>query len=240
MKELHHQEHNELKRLFGELRLDRIDDRLEVADHFLATEEHLTAAELTEIIRADGHDFGERFVRGTLELLGRLGFAYKKEFADREPVFEHRHLDDHHDHFICTNCGRITEFYHPEMERLQRAIAREHGFKLLDHRHQLYGLCADCRAERKPGVSLAACSPGERLRVVECVGGRRSLSRLADMGLTPGAELEVLTNSGGPVVVACGGARLALGRNMAAKLTCQPVESETRNGPAKNSAKKND
>lgn len=224
MAELHSEEHRDLERLFEELGLGRVEDRLTVADHFLATEEHLTAKRMTDILADKGHHLDPSFVRGTLELLCRLGFALKKEFTDQPPLYEHRHLDDHHDHLICTGCSAIVEFVDPEMENLQKAVADEHGFSLLDHRHQLYGLCPRCRARRTPGLPLAVCSPGEKVRILTCGGGRKNTSRLADMGLTPGQEVEILTNSGGPVVVVCGGTRLALGRNMACKLVCEPAE----------------
>lgn len=226
MENLHGQEHKELERLFGELNLGRLDDRLKVADVFLKIEDHVSASQLLANLREQGLDFEGEFVAGTLELLVHLGFAHKKDFADREPLFEHRHLDDdHHDHFICLGCGKITEFYHPELERLQRTIARENGFKLLDHRHQLYGLCRECRATRQPGLPLTACKPGEKLTVVGQTGGQRARTRLTDMGLKPGSEVKILTDSGGPVVLACGGSRLALGRRLAEKLVCQPVEN---------------
>jgi len=221
MSELHHQELEELKRLFEELSLGRLEDRLSVVEAFLATDDHLSAAELTARLAGQGHDLAPDLVQGTLELLVRLGFAQKKEFTDRDPVYEHRHLGDHHDHLVCLQCGQIVEFCSPDLEHLQQAIARQRGFRLLSHRHQLYGLCPKCGARRQPCLPLALARPGEKLEVVGYMGGRRAQAHLADMGLTPGSEVEVLCANGGPLVVACRGSRLALGRQLAMKLSCR-------------------
>jgi Fur family ferric uptake transcriptional regulator len=54
---------------------------------------------------------------------------------------------EHHDHLICQTCNKIVEFEDDEIERLQEALARSYGFELRRHKHELYGICADCRAK---------------------------------------------------------------------------------------------
>jgi Fur family transcriptional regulator, ferric uptake regulator len=225
MEELHLSEVRQLKRIFRDRGFDQVPDRLSVVDAFFSTEEHLTPAELTARLIKQGLAMDEDFVARTMDLLHLFGFAHKKEFAGGVR-YEHRHLDEHHDHLICTDCGRIEEFEHPELEALQAAIAERKGFQLLEHRHQLYGLCDQCRRNRRASMPLAMARPGEKVRVSGYLGGRKSESRLTEMGLSPGAELEVLTANGGPVMVACKGTRLAVGRKMARKLTCRPVDLE--------------
>ncbi|WP_024787730.1 MULTISPECIES: Fur family transcriptional regulator [unclassified Lebetimonas] len=55
----------------------------------------------------------------------------------------------HHDHLICTSCGKIVEFHNDEIEKLQEKIAKENGFKLTNHILQLYGLCEECQKKEK-------------------------------------------------------------------------------------------
>ncbi len=62
----------------------------------------------------------------------------------------------HHDHLICEGCGVIVEFADADIEQLQEEMARAHSFVLLDHRHELFGVCRDCRA-----AGEAADSPGD-------------------------------------------------------------------------------
>lgn len=225
MEELHLSELRQLKRIFRERGYGDINGRLNVVDAFFATEEHLTPAQLAEQLAEAGKSESPEFVGETLELMCRFGFALRKEFVGGH-FYEHRHLDEHHDHLICTNCGKIEEFVRPELEALQLAIAAESGFKLLEHRHQLYGLCPDCRKQRQPAMPLSLGRAGERVKVTGYLGGRQSQARLADMGLTPGTEVEILTADGGPVMIACRGSRLAVGHQMASRLTCRPVDLE--------------
>ena len=221
MKELHSRERLEIERLFRQEGLERMEDRLAVVDAFLATEAHLSPEEMNQILTKQGQGFRPELVSETLDLMCRFGFAHKKEFAGERIVYEHRHLNDHHDHLICTHCDRIVEFTDPQMEQLQLAVTRRHGFKLLKHRHQLYGICHACQASRQPAIPLTLARPGERLVVAGYLGGRRSQAHLADLGLTPGTEVEVLSADGGPLVLACRGSRLAIGHHLAMKLTCR-------------------
>jgi Fur family ferric uptake transcriptional regulator len=55
----------------------------------------------------------------------------------------------HHDHLICTRCGAITEFIHPQIERLQQAAAEQKGFVMTGHQLVIFGLCPVCTG-RKP------------------------------------------------------------------------------------------
>ena len=47
-------------------------------------------------------------------------------------------------HFICTSCGKVEEFYDPEIEKRQHAVAKAKGWLVQDHTMALYGQCADC------------------------------------------------------------------------------------------------
>lgn len=67
-------------------------------------------------------------------------------------------------------------------------------------------------------IPLSEARVGERLVVCGHAGGSFLQRRLTDMGLNPGVEIEVLTHNGGPMVVACRGFRLALGRGMSKKV----------------------
>lgn len=59
---------------------------------------------------------------------------------------------EHHDHLVCTSCGKIVEYQSETLEALQREIAARYGFELDDHVHELRGRCRDCRAGRAKAV----------------------------------------------------------------------------------------
>lgn len=75
----------------------------------------------------------------TVKLLQDTGIIARHEFRDGRSRYETVPAE-HHDHLINLKNGEVIEFRSPEIEALQERIAREHGFKLVDHRLELYGV----------------------------------------------------------------------------------------------------
>ncbi len=197
----------------------RIQDRLCIIDVFLGTEEHVTLEEMLHLLREKDYDFEPRFVKQCMNRMVDLGFAQKKQFEGQPIRYEHRHLGKHHDHLICTKCGKIVEFADETMERLQVEIAARSGFHMLQHRMDIYGICSQCLSQRTPLMPLAMSKEGERVVIREIAGGRRKQARLADMGLRPGDLIEIINNAGrGRIILAHGPTRLAIGRGIAEKI----------------------
>lgn len=225
MKQIHLQEKEQFKKLFRQEQFDRFEDRFLILEVFLQTEKHVTASGLTELLRQQGVDFDSEFVLETLKMMRQFGFAQKNSFDNGEIFYEHRHLGQHHDHMICTKCRSIVEFEDDSLEALQLQIAQAHGFHLLQHKMEIYGICANCLKERINGMPLSMAKPGERLRVEEFTGGASSRMRLRTMGLRPGDEVEVITNHRtGQVVIATDFHRFVLGRGLAQKVMVRPLE----------------
>jgi Fur family ferric uptake transcriptional regulator len=212
----HRDIYQQFKVIFEGEGLDRIDERLKILATFLSTENHLTASELTGILKEQGISVSEEFVAENLKLFAQYGFAQEKHFADQVTQYEHHHLGKHHDHLICVRCGSILEFYNPAIEALQAETARRMGFHDLQHRMEIYGLCSNCLRKRRDVIPLSMASPGEQVRIVEFRGHRGMERRLTNMGLKRGGEVEVIKSSGpGPLIVASGETRIALGAMMA-------------------------
>jgi Fur family ferric uptake transcriptional regulator len=208
--------YRQFKVIFEREGLDRIDERLAVLEAFLGTENHLTAYDLTVILKEKGISFPEEFVAENLRVFSQYGFAQEEQFTEQVPRYEHHHLGKHHDHLICVRCGAILEFYSPEIEGLQGEVARRMGFHDLQHKMEIYGLCTNCFRKREPTMPLPMASPGERVRIVEFLGGKGMERRLTAMGLNRGADVEVIKCSGpGPLIVASRETRIALGYGMA-------------------------
>lgn len=216
----HQQEREQFQEVLESFNASRIEERLEVLDIFLSVEEHLTLTGLKEIVREKRPELLDReFLKETMEMFCQFGFAQKQLFETQEPVYEHHHLGMHHDHFICTRCGKIQEFANSDLERLQHEIARQFQFHPLQHKMEIYGLCASCMAQREPALSLQYAANGERVRIVTILGGREVQARLADMGLAVGTCLEIVSNhSSGPLIVASKGTRLAINAGLAKKV----------------------
>jgi Fur family transcriptional regulator, ferric uptake regulator len=78
----------------------------------------------------------------TVRLFEESGILERHDFRDGRSRYEEAG-SDHHDHLIDMKSGKVLEFYDPEIERLQAEIARRLGFKLVDHRMELYGVPLD-------------------------------------------------------------------------------------------------
>lgn len=106
---------------------------------------HLSAEEIYKIFLDAGEEIGLATVYRVLTQFEAAGLVKRHHFESGQAVFE---VDsgDHHDHLVCTRCGKVVEFYDEVIEKRQRDIARKHGFKLTDHSMILYGEClaGDC------------------------------------------------------------------------------------------------
>ena len=120
--------------------------RLHIAQAFLAFEGHPTAEELLTAARNRDPSVSQATVYRTLKLLCDAGLAREMHFGDGMARFErHRNEQEHHDHLICEHCGATIEFFSAEIERLQEELARKYRFTPTRHRLYLYGICPSCQ-----------------------------------------------------------------------------------------------
>jgi len=219
MKQVHIQEKQQFKKLFKQEHIDNFEDRFKVLEAFLQTEKHVTVEELAQRLEDNGWKLEPQFVRETLQLMCRFGFARQSRFDNGAILYEHRHLGQHHDHMICTKCRKILEFEEEKIEQLQIRIAAAKGFHMLQHKLEIYGICNDCLQERIQLMPLSVAKPGERLVIKDIRGGAGSKMRLLTMGLRKGDRIEVITNNGyGQLAIAADLKRYVLGRGLAEKI----------------------
>lgn len=106
--------------------------------------EHITAEEMYhQLAKKDPH-LGLATIYRTLNLFCEVGFAQARHFGSQTQYDNVSHKG-HHDHLICTGCGKIVEFENEDIERLQEEVANGHGFTIKTHKLELYGLCSKCR-----------------------------------------------------------------------------------------------
>jgi len=225
MKHIHRQEKQQFKKLFKQEYIDVFEDRFNILEIFLQTEKHLTIDELINLLKENGYHFEPDFIRDTLKLMVRFGFAKKNRFNNGPVRYEHMHLGQHHDHMICTKCRKIVEFREDRLEDLQVKIAAAHGFHMLQHKMEIYGICSECLKNRIQEMPLVMAKPGERLIIKDITGGSGARMRLLSMGLRLKDEIEIVTNpKQGQLVVAVDLKRFVLGRGLAQKIMVQPAE----------------
>lgn len=98
---------------------------------------HMSAEDIYKQLIEMGEDIGLATVYRVLTQFESAGLVTRHNFEGGHSVFE---LDDgeHHDHMVCIESGEVIEFVSDEIEKLQHAIAQEHGYDLLDHSLVLY------------------------------------------------------------------------------------------------------
>jgi Fur family ferric uptake transcriptional regulator len=82
----------------------------------------------------------------TMKLLCESGMCRELSFEDGTTRYEHNYGHEHHDHLICTECGRCLEVIDGKIERLQERLMKHHGFSPKYHRMNLYGICKKCKS----------------------------------------------------------------------------------------------
>jgi Fur family ferric uptake transcriptional regulator len=116
-----------------------------IVETFFQSPAHITIEELLGQVRANDPRVGYATVYRTLKLLAECGIAHERRFGDGVTRYEIAHDDQHHDHLICLECGTISEFEEPAIEKLQDEVAVRYGFLVRSHKHELYGTCQACR-----------------------------------------------------------------------------------------------
>src|ERR1044071_1366284 len=96
--------------------LRRTGQRDLILEIFLRTEEHLSSEDLYWLVQKQDPAVGQTTVYRTLKLLTEAGLAREVRFGDGKTYYEHHYNHEHHDHMICTECGRVIEFFSPELE----------------------------------------------------------------------------------------------------------------------------
>jgi Fur family ferric uptake transcriptional regulator len=125
------------------------DQRRLIVETFFRAPNHVSIEELLAVVRREDPKVGYATVYRTLKLLAECGVANERRFGDGLTRYELADEASHHDHLICVECGSIVEFEDDAIEKLQEAIAKKNGFSLRSHKHELYGVCAKCRAKAR-------------------------------------------------------------------------------------------
>lgn len=116
-----------------------------IADIFFSSpHKHYKIEELLERARKEDEAISYATVYRTLMMMVEAGLAQQRQFGKGPSQFEQVE-GHHHDHLICTDCGKIVEFENEEIEKLQDNMAKKHGFHLTFHKMELYGLCPSCQ-----------------------------------------------------------------------------------------------
>tara|TARA_Y100001949_G_C15984684_1_gene330000 strand:- start:2011 stop:2421 length:411 start_codon:yes stop_codon:yes gene_type:complete len=128
-------ENTELKKagLKATLPRIRILEALESSEH----NRHLSAEEIYKQLMNSGEDVGLATVYRVLTQFESAGIVIRHNFEEGHAVYEIT-PDDHHDHMVCLETGKVIEFHDDLIEKRQDEIAAEKGYQIIDHSMVLY------------------------------------------------------------------------------------------------------
>ena len=114
------------------------DQRKLIAKVMSESKDHPDVDELHKRVSKYDSKISIATVYRTVKLFEEAAIVAKHDFKGNKSRYE-KATEEHHDHLIDINSGEILEFVDPEIERLQKKVAEKLGYKLLDHKLELYG-----------------------------------------------------------------------------------------------------
>jgi len=105
----------------------------------------VTVDELHMRARKKNPRIGLATVYRAMKIICNAGLAREVYFGDGVRRFEHEYGHKHHDHLVCTQCGRVIEVLSPEIEKMQEKLAKKHNFTPSSHKMKIFGTCGKCK-----------------------------------------------------------------------------------------------
>ena len=124
--------------------------RLKILEVFQkGTQRHMTAEDVFRHLLAEHADIGLATVYRVLTQFEQAGILNRNHFESGKAVYE-LNEGQHHDHMVCLDCGKVEEFFDPEIEQRQQAVALAKGFVIADHALSLYAHCTRQPCPHRP------------------------------------------------------------------------------------------
>jgi Fur family transcriptional regulator, ferric uptake regulator len=124
--------------------------RLAIASVVFASDQHRSAEDVAREVAANGETAGTATIYRTLDLLVESGLVVERDFGEGFRRFEPARGIPHHEHLLCTVCGRVDEFRDERLERMTTLIAEGNGYSRQRHRLVIYGVCSECQRSGGP------------------------------------------------------------------------------------------
>ncbi len=128
-----------IEKLCADKGLKMTEQRRVIARIISQADDHPSVEEIYNRASKSDKNIGIATVYRTLRMLEESNIVEKHDFGDGRTRYEEA-TDDHHDHLIDMRSGKIIEFHNERIEQLQEEIAKELGYKLVDHSLELYAV----------------------------------------------------------------------------------------------------
>ena len=141
----------DLKATLREHELKATSQRIALLKLLDGTHEHFDAEEIYLELKKRQKNVSRATVYRSLEALVEQDLVTKLDFGEGRMRYErHQGDDEHHDHLICEQCGKVIEFFNLEIEAQQLAICEEHDFTPSTHTMHIFGTCSECEQKINP------------------------------------------------------------------------------------------
>ena len=119
--------------------------RLAIAQAMLTSERHLSAEEVATAVSDAGRKVGTATVYRAIDTLLESGLLVERDFGEGFRRFEPARDIPHHEHLVCSQCGKVEEFRDERLERMTTIVAESRGFSRQSHRLVINGVCRECQ-----------------------------------------------------------------------------------------------
>lgn len=130
-----------LRARMAEKGLKITNQRFAIAEWIFRVHEHFTVEDILESFKNQGQKVSPATVYRVLQMLLDLRMVTEHHFGKEYKYYEHVTGHKDHDHIICNDCGKITEFLDEELNNSRVSVSRKNGFLLKGHSLQIYGNC---------------------------------------------------------------------------------------------------
>ena len=142
-------ENQELRKAGLKVTLPRVKI-LQILENSDTVAQHMSAEDVYRVLLDSDDDVGLATIYRVLTQFESAGLVTRHHFESGHAVFE-LERGHHHDHIVCTQCGKVEEFYDQTIEDRQKSVVGKMGYEIQDHSLVIYGDCRKSNCPDKPG-----------------------------------------------------------------------------------------
>ncbi|MFT9850559.1 peroxide-responsive transcriptional repressor PerR [Aneurinibacillus sp. REN35] len=114
-----------------------------ILSYLLNTMSHPTVDEIYKSLEGTFPNMSVATVYNNLRVFKDIGLVRELTYGDASSRYD-ADMSDHH-HAVCINCGKVKDFYYPQLDQVEEEATAQTGFAVATHRLEVYGLCEGCR-----------------------------------------------------------------------------------------------